>query len=118
MCINAVSLFFCANTDSLNFTLFDIEETSGEVTTKRMLDRETDGDELMIVVMAWDCTTSSNTCDNVTIDPGQDYRPTITVHIQVLDVDDNPPVFVNDEISVGMRRNEEVGFVLDLNLKV
>ena len=40
------------------------------------------------------------------------------VDVTILDLDDNPPVFTNKEIQIGMRRNVKQGSLLNLQLKV
>lgn len=58
----------------------------------------------------------SEGCGNVTQDT--DGRTTQTVQINIIDANDNPPMFEVAEIPFGMRRVTEVGTILELVLKV
>lgn len=59
----------------------------------------------------------SEGCGNVTQDT-TGGRTTQTVQINIIDANDNPPMFEVAEIPFGMRRVTEVGTILELVLKV
>ena len=66
-----------------------------------------------------DCSAPENkssVCDNYTTTTDAGRQRTV-VDITILDLDDNPPVFTNKEIQVGMRRNIKQGSLLNLQLK-
>ena len=67
-----------------------------------------------------DCSQPENrseVCDNVTISTDSLEQST-NVHITVIDVDDNPPVFTQHQMSYGMRRTVKPESLLNLQLRV
>eukprot|EP00062_Callorhinchus_milii_P006047 gi/632946186/ref/XP_007888434.1/ PREDICTED: cadherin EGF LAG seven-pass G-type receptor 3 [Callorhinchus milii] len=77
---------------------FTIESTSGIIRTVRRLDRES--------VPIYDLTAYA-------VDRGIPARRTpVNIHVTVLDVNDNAPVFPDDEFEVFVRENSIVGSVV------
>ncbi|XP_045101942.1 protocadherin-like wing polarity protein stan isoform X7 [Portunus trituberculatus] len=74
---------------------FSIDETSGVVRTARMLDRETEQQYSLVAVA---------------LDHGApEQSSTVTVTVDVLDINDNPPMFDTDHIQLYIAENMPVG---------
>ena len=92
---------------------------NGTIVTTTGFDRENIS-SLILHVTVEDCSApenKSNVCDNYTTTTDSGRQQTV-VDVTILDVDDNPPVFTDKEIQVGMRRNVKQGSLLNLQLKV
>lgn len=74
----------------------------------------------LFTVRVRDCSITSNIseCSNVKHVHDPNIKERISVTVNIVDVNDNPPVFKVDEITVGMRRVTEVWTPLDISLKV
>uniref|UniRef100_A0A8C9W1B0 Cadherin EGF LAG seven-pass G-type receptor 2 n=1 Tax=Scleropages formosus TaxID=113540 RepID=A0A8C9W1B0_SCLFO len=77
---------------------FIIESTSGIVRTMRRLDRE---------------NTPSYVLRAFAVDKGLPaMRTSVDIHVTVLDVNDNPPVFEKDEFDIPVEENSPIGLVV------
>ncbi|XP_052791239.1 cadherin-23-like [Mya arenaria] len=97
---------------------FKIGRINGTIVTNTTIDAETNK-TLTVKVTVQDCSTALNasTACGDDADINSSIRPDQIVQININDENDNPPIFPNKKITVGMRRITEVGTPLALSLK-
>ncbi|KAL4240882.1 Protocadherin Fat 4 [Mactra antiquata] len=100
-------------------SLFEIGEKTGAIKTLKELDyEEPTGKRYTFHVKVKDCSIPENVTDCAAVEQNKTgVIEDIEVTVNVIDVNDNPPVFQNEQITVGMRRVTEIGVLLDLSLK-
>ncbi|WAR25682.1 CAD23-like protein [Mya arenaria] len=97
---------------------FKIGRINGTIVTNTTIDAETNK-TLTVTVTVQDCSTALNasTACGDDADINSSSKPDQIVQININDENDNPPIFPNKKITVGMRRITEVGTPLALSLK-
>ena len=76
---------------------FSMHRVSGQIVTSRLLDRETDPEEIWITVEARDMATPTSLATST------------TVRVTIRDVNDQRPVFSPDRVNVSINENYAVG---------
>jgi len=98
-----------------------VENNTGTIRVIKPLDRENVTSPITIRMRVSDCTVSKqldNSCLDITPSVPTGKTQKIELKIEVLDVDDNPPVFINRHIATGMKRDVKPETLLELSLKV
>ncbi|XP_077287524.1 cadherin 88C [Arctopsyche grandis] len=87
--------------------LFDLDQDSHKLTLAKEIDREIEADHSLIVHATEDCILAPKYSENEELD---DFEDTIIyVYINITDINDNPPKFINEIFTGGVTTAADFG---------